>query len=66
MKFCRTADGQISQSEILKFIEKARAAAGRFHEISLNFRSARAAIKFYKFKAKFKRIMDESIIDQRR
>nr|WP_315056924.1 hypothetical protein [uncultured Campylobacter sp.] len=45
MKFCRTADGQISQNEILKFIGKARAAAGGFHEISLNFRSVRAAYK---------------------
>jgi len=45
MKFCRRACRQISQNEILKFIGKAQAAASGFHEISLNFRSARAAYK---------------------
>ncbi|WP_177386987.1 hypothetical protein [uncultured Campylobacter sp.] len=45
MKFCRTADGQISQNEILNFIGKMRAVAGKFHKISRNFRSARAAHK---------------------
>jgi len=45
MKFCRKARRQISQKEILKFIVKMQAEAGKFHKISRNFRSARAAYK---------------------
>ncbi len=57
---------QISQNEILKLSEKRerlRANFIKFHEI---LDPPAPLIKFYKFKAKFKRIMDESVIDQRR
>ncbi|RKV94289.1 MAG: hypothetical protein D8H92_09400 [Campylobacter sp.] len=46
-----------------KSSERLRANFIKFHEI---LDPPAPLIKFYKFKAKFKRIMDESITDQRR
>jgi len=46
-----------------KSSERLRANFIKFHEI---LDPPAPLIKFFKFKAKFKRIMDESIVDQRR